>query len=162
MEVTYINGDAVGYTLDHDDTVILHVCNNLAVMDDGISHQIKNKIPTAFENYFHKSMETDNPDERLGHISFSSELNVCNMTCQNGIGFGKRNIHYGYLVDCLNKLVWFLNNTHKTVKQVVIPKSMELYRAGGDWETVLELVSHALKNTKIDQLVVVQFSITHE
>ncbi|WP_369671594.1 hypothetical protein, partial [Enterococcus faecium] len=92
----------------------------------------------------------------LGHISFSSELNVCNMTCQDSYGEGTRHLHYGYLIDCLQELSFFIKHTHKEIKRVVLPYKMGADRAGGDWETVIEIVQHVFKNI-VDEVVVVKF-----
>lgn len=156
MIVKNIEGNAVEYVLDHDDALLLHVCNNKAVMGSGIALEIKNKIPSAYENYMIKSQSESDEMKRLGSISFSTDLSVCNMTSQDGFGEGIRHLHYGALVDCLTDLVFVINNSHKTISKIVIPYLIGSDRAGGDWETVFELIAHFVSKTKIDELIVVK------
>ena len=158
MITTTINGNAIDYALAHPDSILIHVCNNRGVMGAGIALQIKQRVPSAYDKYMNQFVDPLSPDDCLGKVSYSDDLSVCNLTCQDGYGRGKkRYINYGYLVDCVQDLAYFINNTHKEINTVAMPMNMGSALAGGDWETVIELVAHQLKRTKIKNLVIVDY-----
>lgn len=151
LKTETIKGDAVEALLNNQISLLLHVTNDQGVMGAGIAAQIKYLIPEAFSVY--------KQNHTLGQTSFSKNPDqlgiVANLTAQSFYGPSHKNNHrylnYGALSVCLQQVLLFLNsmnNIHnqnrsssetKTIK-VGLPKKMGAFRAGGDWDIVLEMV----------------------
>lgn len=147
MSVTYKKGNAVSALIDGEIDVLLHVCNNKGVMGSGIALEIKNRIPDAFTSY--KQSESVLGSFSVGVHEFTEENNthyrgkVFNMVAQDGYGRGVRRLNYGALADCLREVAAHRSYTGDIIG---IPYKMGAYRAGGDWEIVLEMVEYLLKD----------------
>lgn len=134
-----IKGNAVDYTLENSNRLLLHCCNAQGVMGSGIAKEIKEKIPSAYTNYKNHHW--------LGFVSFSDGDRVANLVAQEYYGrdTSKRYISYMYLAQCLETIKLSVLE----YKEIVIPKYMCCGLAGGDWLVVLELIEYFLEDFEI-------------
>lgn len=137
------SGNAVTYTIDNPNCVLIHVCNDRKVMGAGIAKEIREKLPKAFEVYVDASSE-------LGTISISDK--VVNMVAQSGFRLGRRDdtcyLNYGALAKCLQQISHII----PTNMEIVLPYNMGACRAGGDFEIVMQLVTFLLPKHNITMI----------
>ena len=137
--ITYLeNTNAVDYLLNlkgSPTTPLLHVVNCQGVMGSGIAKEIKERIPSAYEDY-RESYTTDNL--KLGKITDSDGDDpwVINMAAQEFYGTDERHLNYGALAACLGQI----NLEIPLPKRVIVPYLMGCGLAGGDWEIVEEML----------------------
>ena len=137
--ITYLeNTNAVDYLLNlkgSPTTPLLHAVNCQGVMGSGIAKEIKERIPSAYENY-RESYATN--DLKLGTITYSDEDTpwVVNMAAQEFYGTEKRHLNYGALAACLGQLALERFDS----RPIIVPYLMGCGLAGGDWEIVEEML----------------------
>ena len=136
--VTYLeNTNAVDYLFGlKTATPLLHVVNCQGVMGSGIAREIRERVPSAYENY--REYYTSN-NLKLGVIiqSNPNEPWVINMAAQEFYGSaGKRYLNYGALAKCFEEV----NLERLDPRPVIVPYLMGCDRAGGDWEIVEEML----------------------
>ncbi len=136
MRPIFKTGNVVSAVLDHEVDYMLHVTNSQRVMGSGVAKEVRDRIPEAYEAYMDK--------QEKGVIGTNtSGGNVVNMTAQQYYGYDKRRyLDYGALAECLFKVREDLKMlpVMRKVWKIGIPDHMGSDRAGGDWDTVLELV----------------------
>lgn len=136
MRPIFKTGNVVSAVLDHEVDYMLHVSNSQRVMRSGVAKEVRERIPKAYEAYM------DSQGKGVtGVISYGDY--VFNMTAQRCYGYdSKRYLDYGALAECLFKVREQLKHlkTFRKVYKIGIPYKMGSDRAGGDWDTVLELV----------------------
>ena len=144
MTTTFIKQDAVKFAKENLDVLLIHVCNNRAVMGSGIASQIKNEIPSAFKSY--------RSNCSLGTVTYSHCASVANMVAQEDYyGYqrkydkNKRYINYGALSHCLQQIAEDFELQDLGITRIALPKFMGADRAGGDWDIVLEMVEYYLE-----------------
>lgn len=146
MRPIFKAGNVVSAVLDHEVDYMLHVTNSQRVMNSGVAKEVRNRIPEAYEAY----MATQVKDE-TGCVTKGGY--VYNMAAQQYYGYDKRRyLDYGALAECLFKVREDLKKVTilRKVFKIGIPHHMGSDRAGGDWDTVLELVIGILgKNFQI-------------
>lgn len=136
-----IKANAVTYTLESPERLLIHVCNNKGSMGAGIAKEIKERIPEAFYAY--------KKGGHLGYVSYGGQ--VCNMIAQDGYGRDKRYLNYGALSQCLYNVKMDIDYYDANV-EVVAPYMMGAGLAGGDWDIVSEMVEFYLGEVTICQL----------
>lgn len=142
MTIKHIKANAVSYALEDNSRLLIHVCNDLKIMGSGIAREIRNRVPSAYDNYRFR-----NSSDRLGNISFSDCYSICNMVAQHEYnGYkgnfrrGHRFLSYAALSECLVEIAGNFYLQDKGITEIVLPFKMGADRAGGDWGIVMELV----------------------
>ena len=145
MPLLIIDGDLLNAFDRGEVTQIGHVCNAQGVMGSGIALSIKQRYPAVYGRYrrFY--------DEGLLHlgvnvpvgVGWESEAKVIhNLVAQNSYGMGIRHLNYGALGKSLSVMAERCN----PIRDVVgFPFNMGAYRAGGDWNIVLEMIEFYFK-----------------
>lgn len=134
---THIKGNALDWA-EKDGYCMIHVCNAQGVMGSGIAKQVKERFPNAYSSYLGEYiLGTATSD-----ASEDYKMNVINLVAQEYYGhYGKRYLNYGALACSLslmmNKYYSLLLNSG--VQTIVIPFKMGAFRAGGDWDIVIEM-----------------------
>lgn len=158
MAVKFMKGDAVKLAFNDKHGAVMHVCNNKGSMGSGIAKQIKHVFPEAYEAYRNGGME-------LGTMSAPLNNKVINLISQDSCnGYNKkydnnkRYINYGAL--CSSIYCFFAEYDFEWqdagIKNIYIPMLMGADRAGGDWDTVLEIVDFAFRDSAFN-IIVVEF-----
>lgn len=146
--ITYKDGNAVDAVLDGEAHILLHVANCQGVMGSGIAKEVKAKIPSAYDNYKESS-------HKLGQVSRSDCYKVFNLHAQEFYGYDRaiRYLSYKALVSSLQLIETYdflLQDEFKSsTLRIAIPYKMGSDRAGGDWDTVLEIVDAFLGHHEI-------------
>lgn len=122
--------------------IIVHQVNCQSVMGCGIALQIKQRFPKAFERY--KAFKFKPGMIQL--VEVGPDLYVCNLAGQDRYGRDKRYTEYNALRKGFAKLnVW----SKPRDLPIFIPKYMGSANAGGDWETVSEIINSELKDCDV-------------
>lgn len=150
MSITYVQGNAVDAVINGDAHILLHVANCQGVMDSGIAKEVKQKIPSAFDNYKLAIQKGD----KLGCFSRSECYRVFNLHSQEFYGSNRstRYLSYTALVEsliCVADYDFLLQDMFSSDLKIAIPFKMGSDRAGGDWDTVLEIVEGILGHHEI-------------
>lgn len=126
--------------------IIVHQCNNQGRMGAGIALEIRTRFPTVYEKYItaHKMNKLYLGMAQL--ISVSEGLVVCNLIGQDKYGWGKNFTDYKALTNGL-RIIKAFSNIKKL--QVYIPYKMSCGLAGGDWDTVLQIIETEIPNAII-------------
>ena len=148
--VTHKKGNAVDAVLNGEADILLHVANCQGVMGSGIAREVKSKVPSAFTNY-KRAMEAGS---KLGCFSASDCYKIFNLHSQEFYGSdrGTRYLNYGSLVQsllCVADYDFELQDLFSNELKIAIPFKMGSDRAGGDWDTVLEIVEGILGHHEI-------------
>lgn len=133
MMIEYRKGNAVDALIHGEVDVLMHCCNAQGVMGSGIAKEIKDRIPEVFEVY-----------KRSGHklgtcskVKFGKGY-VVNLVAQEHYGRekGRRYVSYKALIQSLQRM---MSSLKPHGARIGIPYKMCSDRAGGDWDTVLEI-----------------------
>ena len=138
MAIIYRQGNAVDALIAGNVDFLIHCCNAQGVMGSGIAKEIKQRIPAAFKAYKQGIDFCDNKMiSSLGSTSLGGQ--VINIVGQEFYGAdGKRYVNYGALAQGLTDIISYLDEDNV----VAVPYKMASDRAGGDWDIVLELLTH--------------------
>lgn len=142
MSVNFVDGNIFSRLSTNKTTYICQQVNCKGVMGAGLAKQIRDKWPVVFDEY-KKICGAD----RLGDsqtVQVAPQLYVVNLFGQNGYGRGERQTNYAALAaalfsffrDCARK------NPDVTIR---LPYGLGCGLAGGDWDTVLDIISDAAK-----------------
>lgn len=149
---TIIHGDIltpVSPNTQHG-TVVCHQVNCQGVMGAGLAKQVKTRFPSVFDAYLEKCMAANSSSDLLGSVQFCSVLNdvgyiVANIFGQNMYGRTGCYTDYGALKNTLETIAKvFPNDT------IRIPYKMGCGLAGGDWETVENIIQTTLRNQTVE------------
>ena len=133
MSIKHVKGDILTTPTRNEDTVICHQVNCCGVMGAGLAKQIRDKWPVVFDEY-KKICGTD----KLGdsqNVKVGPHLYVANLFVQDGYGRDKRYTNYAALTAALFRAM--KENPRATFR---IPYGLGCGLAGGDWETVLDII----------------------
>jgi O-acetyl-ADP-ribose deacetylase (regulator of RNase III) len=117
-------------------------------MGAGLAKQIRQKFPEVYNRYKH-FCNTEAPRERLGTAQFV-EINdnprqfICNVFGQYYFGTDKQYTDYKALRTAFESIAY-----HFPTHTIAIPYKMGCGLAGGDWNTVLEIIKETLANCKV-------------
>lgn len=147
MSIKIVKGNVVDAVLNGDCHFMLHISNAQKTMGSGVAKEVRERIPSAYTNYMEKPKNVPN-------ISFSDNLNCVNLTAQQYYGYDrKRYLKYDWLIHCLFALTDYdfeLQDNFETGNlKIAIPYLMGCDRAGGDWETVCEILQAFLGHHEI-------------
>lgn len=124
--------------------VMMHVCNNAAVMGSGIAAAVKKNYPAAYDAYVNYGLH--NAGLNLGTISTSRP--IINLHAQDGYGYTEiRYLNYEALYVSLTRARdWCEKNS---ITNVGVPYGMGANRAGGDWNIVCAMIKSAFEYSGI-------------
>lgn len=139
-----------GDILDITDGIICHQVNCLGVFNKGLAKQIRQKYPKVYQQYidYHHKYGWELGDIQVVHIS--KTLSVCNIAGQIKCGNG---LHTNYeavrnALEGLNKI--YVEDTNQ---DVYIPYKMGCGLAGGNWNTVSEIIEETIPDAIIVQKI---------
>lgn len=128
MPIIHKGGDLFTTTA----TIIAHQVNCQGKMGSGVALQVKQKYPTAFEEYLQKCQSNNT---LLGYIQIIPQSDghiICNMFAQDNYGYdGRQYTDTTALQDCFIKLKQYA--TEKNIS-VAIPYKIGCCRGGADWD----------------------------
>lgn len=147
MGFKIVKGNVVDAVLNGECHLMLHVTNGQQVMGSGVAKEVRQRIPSAYTNYMKKP-------KNQPYISFSDCMRVVNLTAQQYYGYdGKRYLKYDWLIKCLLELqdyeLVLQNKFGEGNLKIAIPYKMGSVRAGGDWETVCEILGGFLDHYEV-------------
>lgn len=138
--------------------VICHQVNCRGVMGSGIARQIRQVYHEAYGLYlrrckYYASMGTT--ESLLGRIDFTRSKGrfVVNMYAQDRYGRDKRYTDYAAFKSCLDLLKTSLSHLPETAT-VAFPYKIGCGLAGGDWDTVFEMIKEFSENIKQNVYIV--------
>lgn len=152
--------EEVGDIVTADVDVIMHQVNCSNAMGSGVALSILNEYPIVKEE-FHKFSEALDKEERLGKcqiIKVDKHKWVVNLFGQLDYGNGRLNGRVYTNYDALQKS---LDEAFAALEGegliVVIPKYMGCGLAGGDWDTVNNMIHHVANKYGV-RVKIVQYS----
>jgi len=147
-KLVYVNGDAVKALVNKKVDYLMHCCNSKGVMGSSIALQIKNTFPDSYAKY-NKFCQINNVsvESILGAVISGDK--VFNIVAQSLYGREKRQVNYGALVLGFQTIIKKLKHDNILNCTIAVPYLMACDRAGGDWETVKELLEIFPNNIQI-------------
>lgn len=127
------------------DCAMIHVCNNRGGYGGGrtaLATQIRKVSPSAYHNYLEHYSDG-------GSASSSDCKSYINLIAQDGYGARGKGVKYlreDWLKSSLEavRLAYFDNYQEGDPTTILVPYNMGCDRAGGDWDTVMEIVEDTL------------------
>lgn len=161
MKIVESKGDVLKVKAD----LICHQVNCLGVMGAGLAKQVKEQYPQVYKEYVSLVKCCNKDNERLlGEVQFcylNEYADIANIFGQEGVGTGVRQTDYEALKSAFAKVHDYIIQvkTGKAFKMdvVAIPKYFGCGLAGGDWDTVLGIITDALNDLDIT-LEIVEFA----
>lgn len=136
MSIKFVNGNILTFPERDEDTIICHQVNCKGVMGAGLAKQIRDKWPDVYDRY--RLMVETCGEFMLGsfhEVKVGPHLYVANLYGQVGYGRDKRYTNYAALTAALFKgMKEYPRATFR------IPYGLGCGLAGGDWETVLDII----------------------
>jgi len=151
-----IKGNVVDALLNKDIDYLLHCCNCQNNFGSGIAKEIKERVPSAYD--VDKKRHVLSDGELLGHCSIDYKTGVVNIYAQEFYGYygdwfkqRSRQVNYGALSSSLMFFINQHNNGSGRLGNTVgLPYKFGSDRAGGDWDTVKEIVEEMLELNGFD------------
>jgi O-acetyl-ADP-ribose deacetylase (regulator of RNase III) len=147
--INYVVGDL----LEAKEDIIVHQVNCQGKMGSGIALQIKNKFPSAYDDYMtlfktKKSRPDLLGDVRITMIKDESKCKyIVHLFGQEYYGYdGKRYTNYEALYKGLQYIKDQANGHKKTV---AIPYKIGSDRGGADWEIVLKMIEKIFEDYSV-------------
>ena len=136
---------------------LAHQVNCRGVMGSGIAKQVKERFPEVFAEY-HKLCSTSNQASLLGDFQIVKTPHriapVVNLFGQMDFGYnGHTYTDYQEFANSLAGACKELKTVHNTNK-VVMPYRIGCCRGGGNWESVLHILSLISEKGEMDFLLV--------
>lgn len=136
MSIKHVKGDILTAPTRNEETIICHQVNCRAAMGAGLARQIRDKWPDVYDRY--RLMVETCGEFMLGsfhEVKVGPHLYVANLYGQVGYGRDKRYTNYAALTAALFKgMKEYPRATFR------IPYGLGCGLAGGDWETVLNII----------------------
>lgn len=154
-EIIHINGDL----MDSKETIICHQVNCQGRMGSGVALAIKNKFPTAYQNY---RLRCTSGSLFLGSCQIvpipENERNtealqfVANMAAQDCYGSdGKRYTDYEAFYKCLEKIASFCKDG--SISSVAFPHGIGCGLGGGSWDIIYLMIQKVFENTEVQVVI---------
>lgn len=148
MKIEYIKGNL----LDTPHQYILHGCNAKGAMNSGIAKAIRAKYPSAFSVYRY---QYEQGLMELGAVTYAEQEDgktIINAVTQEFYGreAGRRYVSYSAIVDCLERIDWFLHEKHRgdeDIPYLAMPK-IGAGLGGGDWEVIADIIETKAEHFK--------------
>ncbi|WP_226035694.1 macro domain-containing protein [Aquibacillus saliphilus] len=131
------------------ENIIGHQVNCMGVMGAGLAKQIKDKYPFAYESYMYRWNDIENKKDLLGTIKQSKQKDgkiIAHIFSQYGYGRGRQQTNYDALEQGLRTLEIKARNFDQTV---ALPHGIGCGLAGGDWDTVYNIIDDIFKDYKV-------------
>jgi O-acetyl-ADP-ribose deacetylase (regulator of RNase III) len=128
----FIKGNILD-ALDDGCDYIAHVCNAQGVQASGVAKQIRAKYPDSFVAYYNVCKDAGSK-RALGFSTHADDRVLC-LIAQEYYWTEKRQIHYGHLIRALKHAC-----ENHIICTIGIPYPMGCGLAGGDWNTVKEIL----------------------
>jgi O-acetyl-ADP-ribose deacetylase (regulator of RNase III) len=152
MGIEIIRGNLLNAFEDGEVNVIGHVVNCVGAFNAGIAKQIRNKYPEVYSIYKqYCDTEYSTPICNLGTIlDVSVAYNSSNLPCkqiynlfaQLNYGTHKRQLNYGAMGRCLEKMSEAVSSDAK----IGFPYLLGCGLSGGSEEIILEMIEFYFKN----------------
>lgn len=145
--------------------LICHQVNCLGIMGGGLAKQVKEQYPHVYNEYVSlvKCCKKDNVS-LLGDVQFcylNEDADIANVFGQENIGTSKRQTDYEALKKAFAKIHKYIDDVNSggvfAIERVAIPKYFGCGLAGGDWDTVLGIITDTLNDLDIT-LEIVEFA----
>lgn len=156
-DITYKTGDA-SEPVTHP-VMIAHIVNNMGKWGKGFVLSLSKKYPSCKTGYMDLYENEKKPS--LGHtqflcVDFKQRVYVANLFAQDGIKKNSKDqgiyISYAALSECLAKVAdYCLANRILSVQMPMIGAGL----AGGDWNTIKEIIKNELCHKHITCYVIV-------
>lgn len=148
--IEYVIGDATD-PIGEGNKLLIHICNDIGAWGAGFVLAVSSKWESP-ERMYQKWYTSKIPMElgKIQKVPVEEGITVVNMIAQHGIGFYQgAPIRYHALRQCLMKVAREALRTKSTVHMPRIGCGL----AGGDWDTVKEIVYEELIDKGIDVTV---------
>jgi O-acetyl-ADP-ribose deacetylase (regulator of RNase III) len=140
--ITIINGDI----LEANKDIIGHQVNCKGVMGAGLAKKIKEKYPIVFTEYKKICDEHKGSNFCLGNyqiVKVNSNKWIANLFGQYGYGRDKQYTDYKALEDSLKGLYDVCKGYDKSL---ALPYNIGCGLAGGEWDTVYEIINDVFRD----------------
>lgn len=140
MPVIHKNGDL----FMSQSKYLCHQVNCLGKMGSGIARTVRNRFPTAYEEYRTFCQGANSPGMLLGKI-LQSECNgktIMHMFAQERCGRHIRYTDYAAFRECLRKI----KSAVPTGSTIAFPHGIGCGLGGGDWSIILPMIEEELAN----------------
>ena len=145
--ITFLSGDV----LDSSSHYIVDQVNNQGVMNRGLAGQIRKKYPGIFEGYRQVCQEYSWEEKKRDGIVYFYQPHpgrvICSVFGQDRYGTDRQYTDYDALSAGLETVA--RNCRNGINPSVAIPYGLGCGLGGGDWETVLLIIEHALVGTSV-------------
>lgn len=139
-----------GNILDAKEDIIGHQVNCMGVMGSGLAKQIKDKYKNVYKRYKEHCKERDYDGfHLLGHnllVEIDGGRYVSNLFGQRGYGKDKKQTDY---VSLRLALIRLEKTARKNGLTVSLPYGLGCGLAGGDWDTVYEIIADIFEETGV-------------
>lgn len=139
----------VGDLLEAAEDIIAHQVNCQRKMNSGVAKQIRNKYPSAYDDYMSLTLN-EMPEALLGRIivsRVSTDKFVVHLFGQLAYGYdGKRYTRYDALYDSLSQLK---SEAQAAGLSVAIPWKLGSDRGGADWDIVYKMIEKIFDDYEI-------------
>lgn len=144
-EITYHDGNI----FDSDAKIICHQVNTYGVMGAGIAAEVKERFPEVYTEY-NAYCAANDQNELLSEVLFSPTKFgfIANCFSQRGIGRNGNYTDYGAFNHCM-KMVKEFAKEHDNAK-IAIPYKMGCGIAGGDWNTVGQIIHNVFDGSDLE------------
>lgn len=148
----------LGDLLEAPEDIIVHQVNCQGKMGSGIALQIKNKYPSAYEDYMHLFKNKKSRPELLGDVRVTMLKDekeckyIAHLFGQERYGYdGQRYTNYEAIYKGLE---YISQQAKKFNKTVAIPYRLGSDRGGANWEIIYKMIEELFvaENTKIYKL----------
>lgn len=147
--VKHVTGDIFTSGADY----ILHQVNCQGVMGSGVAKQVREKYPAVFEAYRNLCLaHTSGALNVLGYAQVVPNDNgsqcIVNLFAQEKFGYdGKCYTSYTALRQSLRTVREWVE--HQPGATIAIPYLMSCHRGGGNWDTVLQIITEELGDLNV-------------
>lgn len=139
-----------GNVLDYQDkSIIIHGCNCQGVMGSGVALEVKNRFPSAYEEYLRFCNNGFSPKSLLGMIQVNhyDTFKIINAFTQEQFGTHKRQVSYDAIEE-----VFSTTNNYMQELAILENRNYTLYfpkigagLGGGNWEIISTIISETVE-----------------
>ena len=126
--------------------LICHQVNCMGKMGYGLALDIRNKYPKAYDFYMRAYEKKLWKLGVVQLVTITDKLIIGNLAGQYYYGHDKRYTDYEALGNCLVKISYFVADNDY---QLYIPYKMGCSSAGGDWDTVYQIIEQIVPSAII-------------
>lgn len=156
MPITFIKQDLLKVVEDRPNDkgyVILHVGNCKGAMNLGIAKQIRYKWPQVYTDYKETQKEKGLVLTNVIPTDITDTLTVYTLLAQENYGHCGIYINYDALRYCLNEVaeieILLNEDENAPLRNIYIPYNLGCGYAGGNWDTVLNIVTTSLHHFNV-------------